>query len=367
VVIKNNTIDVLVLNWNGRHVKLVNNKITDLHVNQNVERTGDATSGRFVKNTISNVQQLRHFDGVFAHNTIGEPDSMNMFGTNRVVNFDGFNGARFHHNTIYGYMDATLHGHHHSSGFAKVSHYHGMPKVEKKHDHGDTPNRSVASEESEEPEHIRSGIHGHRYHKVFITHNKIYSLGDWALRYTDQNHSANDRTASSETDERLNGYHVHHTRVYVRGNKLYGSGIFVDVFNAEDDHHKKYVVGSMQLKRNTITLERSTTDFGQRWGILVQRALKMDLKIVKNNISAASDALDAATERRAQDSGIFMNELEGSRVAVQGNEVKDFVYGVRAANFTESTRWSVSGLKTLRVQYPVFYDNTVANHPRRTD
>ena len=38
---------------------------------------------------------------------------------------DGFNGAHFVHNTIYGFVDARLHGHHHSSGWGEPSHNHG--------------------------------------------------------------------------------------------------------------------------------------------------------------------------------------------------------------------------------------------------
>src|SRR5688500_2739919 len=119
-VIKNNTVDFLTLNWNGNNVFVHNNDVGDLRVNENVRRTGGPTTGRIVNNTFDVVGQLRHFDGVFAHNTVGadpdmtDPNNLEIpfFGDNRAVNFDGFNGAHFYDNTIYGYVEVRLHGHH---------------------------------------------------------------------------------------------------------------------------------------------------------------------------------------------------------------------------------------------------------------
>ena len=53
----------LILNWNGDRVRLLDNYIGDLRVNQNVKRTGDMTSGLFKNNRFAIVGQLRHFDG----------------------------------------------------------------------------------------------------------------------------------------------------------------------------------------------------------------------------------------------------------------------------------------------------------------
>ena len=109
VVLMDNTIDWLTLNWIGPGVHVMDNFIGDLRVNENVPRTGDATSGHFAKNTIGVVGQLRHFDGDFVHNLVGTPSDAEssgptafFWGSRRAVNFDGFNGAHFAHNTIYG-------------------------------------------------------------------------------------------------------------------------------------------------------------------------------------------------------------------------------------------------------------------------
>ncbi|MGH2753441.1 MAG: hypothetical protein ACRDLB_03325, partial [Actinomycetota bacterium] len=78
VVIRDNVVSgTLVADWIGNRLKLVNNTIGDLRVNQNVERTGDKTSGLIAHNTFGVVGQLRHYDGVFAHNVVGTPDQMN--------------------------------------------------------------------------------------------------------------------------------------------------------------------------------------------------------------------------------------------------------------------------------------------------
>src|SRR6185503_20212765 len=166
VVIRDNNISgTLVADWIGNRLKVVNNTIGDLRVNQNRERTGDMTSGVISHNTIGVVGQLRHWNGVFSHNVVGTPDQMSLpFSEERAVNFDGFNGAHFVRNTIYGYMDATLHGHHHSSGYGKHSHYHGTePEAEHEHHHG---------MDMEDMDHID---HTNRFHEVWIAHNKIYS------------------------------------------------------------------------------------------------------------------------------------------------------------------------------------------------
>jgi hypothetical protein len=363
VTIRDNVVTgTLVLDWIGDRVKLVNNTIGDLRVNQNRERTGDRTSGYIAHNTFGVVGQLRHYDGVFANNTVGSPDQMNLpFSEERAVNFDGFNGAHFFDNTIYGYMDATLHGHHHSSGFGKKSHYHGKEaEPTDEHDHG-----THAVEDHAMMDHTN------RWHEVWIHNNKIYSSNSWALRYTDQNHAANDRTAASETNEDLNLPHVHHTRIHMEGNKLFGSGLMVDVFNANDkEKHTKIAHGVVDIKDNQITVQPALFGWSGGFnGIDVSQAQHLALRIVGNTI-----ALDKGEQSTAPDvdvlgwnegtSGIFMNTLDVGNVYVFGNELKDFSYGVRAANFTKTVKWWVRGLKTTRVQDPLYYDNSVKSQPK---
>src|SRR5918999_1886721 len=75
VVIRDNVVSgTMVLDWIGDRVKVVNNNVQDLRVNQNVKRTGDMTSGLIAHNVFGVVGQLRHWDGVFAYNTVGSPD-----------------------------------------------------------------------------------------------------------------------------------------------------------------------------------------------------------------------------------------------------------------------------------------------------
>lgn len=117
VRIVDNDINRLVLDWIGGGVDVQRNTIGDLRVNQNRKRTGEATSGLIANNKFGSVGQLRHFDGVFENNQVGTKDTMFDWPGRRTVNFDGFNGAVFRNNVIYGWMEARLHGHHHSSSF----------------------------------------------------------------------------------------------------------------------------------------------------------------------------------------------------------------------------------------------------------
>jgi hypothetical protein len=363
VVIKDNVVTGrLVLDWIGSRVTLVNNKVGDLRVNQNRERTGDRTSGLIAHNTFGVVGQLRHFDGVFMHNVVGTPDDMEIpfFSEARAVNFDGFNGAHFVKNTIYGYMDATLHGHHHSSGFGKKSHYHAM-KPAKKDEHAEHEGHQPEMAE-EDHDHMD---HTNRFHQVWISDNKIYSSNSWALRYTDTNHAANDRTASSETNEELNLPHVHHTKIHMTNNKLFGSGLMVDVFNATDEEkHTRIAHGTVDIKNNQITIEPSLLGGGAFDGITVGRAQHLSMRIFGNTVELKESGEPDVLGWNQGGSGIMMNTLDVGKVYVFDNELKGFSYGVRAANFTETVRWWVRGLKTSQVQDPLYYDNSVKRQPK---
>ena len=358
--IKDNVINgSLTLNWNGKHVKLVDNEIGDLRVNQNVTRTGAPTSGYFARNKIGVVGQIRHFDGVFTKNVVGpNPSLLNgvpFFSNDRAVNFDGFHGSRFHRNTIYGYMDVRLHGHHHGSGFNAPSHYHATPEeTEGEGHHGHHGMKPVD--------------HTKRWHKVVVANNKIYSAGQWALRYTDNGHSANDRTAASETNEMLNLPHKHYTRTTLKNNKLVGAGLFVDVFNAEDELHKKIGRGTMNLLNNDITLTRDSMDpFRSYNGIEANVGQVMSLNIKGNSIGwtkAAEEAIDDQLGN-AGTAGIYMRDFDVSKIRLQNNKVTDFDYGVMAQSFTKSVKWWVNNLEARNVGTKIYYDDSVENHPHR--
>ena len=358
VVIKNNDVtNQLRLNWNGDRTTVVNNNIGDLRVNQNIKRTGDATGGRIAYNTFGIVGQLRHFDGVFEHNLVkGDTSLFGEVFSNQAVQFDGFHGSRFRNNTIYGFVDVKLHGHHHGSGFQEGSHYHG-----------------AEAEKEEADAHAMHGPdvdHTKRYHEVFITNNKIFADGMYALRYTDQAHAGDDRTAPSETNPDLNKSHTHFTRVHLVGNKLTGAGLMVDIFNADDERHTGTQTGLVDIRDNVITLERDSNNdddlFTPKDGISILRAVDAMVHVQGNSITgeAAADR-DLLDEQFANDAGILLDDVDKADIHIGANEVRNLLYGVRASRMTNAVHWWIHGLRTEAVTQPVYYDNSVKNHPRR--
>lgn len=354
VTIKDNVITgTVVLNWTGDGLRLVHNSIGDLRVNQNVERKGDATDGLIAANTFGVVGQLRHFDGVFTRNVVGSKDLLFEHPRRQAVNLDGFNGARFTHNTIYGSVDATLHGHHHSSGFGGNSHDH-----------------DTVREEGMGYHHGHRVDHSERYHELAIIGNVIYSADTWALRYNDRAHQANDRTAASEPNKLLNCPHVHHTRVHLNDNELIGAGLWVDVFNADDDNHWNTERGFVEVRGNSITLDRDFGDvLGGRYGIVVQQAVDVTLRVTGNRIHGA-DALGeedllGLESRLNKAAGIRLDRIADADLYIERNEVAHRTYGVHASNFPKSVRWWVNSLTVGDVERAVFYEN-VKNPPRGT-
>lgn len=340
----------LILNWVGDRVVVKNNLIRDLRVNQNIRRTGEATSGIIANNRFGTVGQLRHWDGVFENNMVGTPETNSTMTSSlfpsRAVNFDGFNGAVFRNNTIYGYMDARLHGHHHSSSFASNSHYHG-----RHHDHGGKVD------------------HSKRYHRVSITNNVIHSSNSYALAYWDNAHAVNDRTAASETNEELNKPHVHYTRINISENDLIGAGLWVYEFNASDERHIETSRGRVTLANNLISLNPQEL-FQQYYGIYVYRGTDLNLNIVGNEIKgpAPDDETPTDLNRRWEAApGIFLSALDKGTVRLFDNEVSNRPYGVRASSFSPSVRWIISDLRTRNVGQAVYYDRSVANPPEKRD
>lgn len=348
VVIRNNIISNLTLDWVGDRVKVVRNRIGDLRVNQNVERTGAATSGVIANNRFGNVGQLRHWDGLFANNVVGTPppdDGTQVDfgqGSNRIANFDGFNGARYRNNTFFGYVEIRLHGHHHSSGFAKDSHNHGPGKG-----------------------NDRMGLtHMKRYHQALFQENTIYATGPYGLIYTDSNHAGNDRTATSETNEALNDPHQHNTKVAFLDNKLVGSGIMVDIFNADDPKHLRTQTGSFTIKGNTINL-REYREMVDGWsmppvGIEVHEARDLHLNIANNRIAGPAPEAQRATIDQIGGhvaSGIELLDVEKAVIHLSDNVVTNRVAGIYARRF-KRVEWSINGLRTEGVETEVDYDGS---------
>ena len=355
VVIHDNVVrDQLTLDWIGGGIEVYDNQVGDLRVNQNRKRTGDPTSGVIENNTFGVVGQLRHFDGIFQNNVVGSKDGATVeipfFTNKRAVNFDGFNGSIFRNNTIYGYMDARLHGHHHSSGFAEESHYHGdAPAAHADHDAMD---------------------HTVRYHQVHIYGNKIYADYYYALAYLDTVHAANDRTAASETEKSLNDPHIHYTKVFMHDNELVGAGLYVDVFNAKDERHKSTARGLVEVSDNKIVLHRSEDvmeRFSSRNGIDVSRARDITLRVLDNTIVGpeAPDAVGSLTADWEEVSGISLWDVDKGDLFLSGNSVSRAVYGIRAYDFSKTVNWTIGELATSEVDQAVYWDSSVENPPRR--
>ncbi|HVF54056.1 MAG TPA: hypothetical protein VNC78_10720 [Actinomycetota bacterium] len=350
----------VILNWTGPGLVMQRNTVNDLRVNQNVRRTGDMTSGIISNNIFGIVGQLRHFDGFFEMNRVGAPGTESQ----RAVNFDGFNGAYFRYNTLYGYLEARLHGHHHSSSFEddEVSHYHG-------------PAGHHPPESGEPPAPMEDGMdHSQRYHRVFIHDNDIHSTTTYALRYTDTNHAANDRTAASEQNPKLNDPHIHYTRVFIENNDLIGSGLWIDVFNAVDKQkHQGTTRGLVDVRNNTISVGRegSFPLFPPQFqGIVVQKAVDMTVNIADNEITGPpeDDSMLASAGRMFESPtvGIQLRDLDTGEIFIERNSIYRYDIGVEAARFTASVRWVISDLKTKSVGRAVEYDpNNVPNEPEQ--
>jgi len=357
VVIRDNTIDRLTLNWNGGNVRVVDNQVGDLRVNENVKRTGEPTSGLIARNTFGVVGQLRHFDGVFENNVVTGQRSafaeIPFFEDGQSVNFDGFNGSRFRNNKITGFVTMRLHGHHHSSSYSDDSHYHGAAEG----GHGEMVD------------------HTKRYHQVFFTNNVITSPGPYALNYVDTAHAANDRTAASETNEELNKPHVHHTKVHMNNNRLIGSGLYVDIFNAKDDRHLGTRTGMLEIKNNTIELVQESDrdplfDWEEPAGISIYQARDVHVMISKNKVTNKDEQSSPLGQEvpffeSVGISGIRLYSIEDAQIHIANNSVASTEYGVSAAQMPKSVEWWIHGLDVKSVLEPVYWDNTVANPPHR--
>ena len=185
------------------------------------------------------------------------------YSDQKVARFDGFNGANFDNNVFYGYADAGLHGHHHGSGFSAHSHHHDGSMGDGYMDHTK------------------------RYHSVSVSNNTVYTSGPWGLRYNDVDHQANDRSSASEMAPELNLPHVHHTRVKMVGNKVYGAGMAVEVFNANDELHKQIGTGRVTLAGNKIVLGPHAQ---VPQGVTVHMAQGLELDVLNNEMSIKDGA-----------------------------------------------------------------------------
>ncbi|MGQ0534755.1 MAG: hypothetical protein ACT4PT_01640 [Methanobacteriota archaeon] len=367
----------LSLNWVGDRAYVHHNYIRDLRVNENVERTGDPTAGLIEANAIGFVGQLRHFDGVFRDNTVGPKPpgffeeiigdsgvAITLFQDDVVFNFDGFNGADVYRNAIIGAVDIGLHGHHHSNGFTAVTHNHGEAHGAGAMDHGD------------------------RWHSLKFHENEIsITSGLTALRFEDENHAGDDRTARSESDEALEAPHVHHTKVLILRNTLRGGNLLVDVFiEDEDRYHKEASPSALVVKDNTITLtgpKDSTPNAEQalfRWqayraqdGVRIESATDFLVTLEGNTIrnEAGKEQNDplAAVPFAAEwfgagpPAGLSFSDFAAGSMDVHRNAVAHFPVGIRARYFDESVDWTLSDNAYEDVDREVDTDDSVESEP----
>ena len=366
----------LILNWNGQCVFVHHNFVRDLRVNENVRRTGLDTGGLIELNQINYVGQIRHYDGEFRNNVIGprqdaslpfgvfhDPENLLPFAKDtRVLNIDGWNEALFHHNTIYGSTDLKLHGHHHSTGFlASHSHYHGDGTAMHMEDHTA------------------------RWESVSFTDNQIIDPSGYGLRYSDEQHAGDDQTAPSESNKDLEKPHQHHTLVDISRNTLEGAGIWVDIFNADDELHTQRNPGWFTIADNTVSLTERHAGllgdqfFGPRYepntAIWVWESKEAQFTVTGNTLAfkagASSDPLaplDPVTGifRFGADETPMGISIDGARdgtYTVSGNHATGFQYGVKGTQMDGKALWAVFGNDLSGTATPLYYDDTVANKP----
>jgi hypothetical protein len=386
-VFENYVAGQLTLNWNGQCVWVHHNFIRDLRVNENVKRTGYATGGLLEANQIEFIGQLRHYDGELRDNVVGPRTSDSAFDAVLeetplltpdllLANIDGFNQGLIHHNTFYGPVDLDFHGHHHGTGFfAPHSHYHGQ-------------------DANHTPDHVED--HTDRWTSVSFTDNKIVDDVAYGLRYEDENHAGDDRTATSEDNDMLDEDHVHHSDVLIARNTIEGGQLWVDVFNADDANHKDRNEGTLALLDNTITMRQhpdedtlglgvpfpfmTTKPYVPDVGILVQATKEFTGTISGNTMTFVP--LSQQTERprgplapvgdllapilgqqREEPTAILIEGVRDSSISLDNNHATGFYYGVRARDMDEKATWQLSGNDFGGAQHEVYYDDSVSNKP----
>lgn len=365
------------LNWNGQCVHVHHNFIRDLRVNENIQRVGDDTGGLIELNQIGYVGQIRHYDGEFRNNVVGprddgslpngvfrDPENVLPFAKDtRVLNVDGWNEALFAHNTIYGSVDLKLHGHHHSTGFlATHSHYHG------------------------DNETVMAGMphdHTDRWSSVDFADNKVIDPTGYGVRYSDEAHAGDDRTANSESTKALEEPHQHHTWVTIERNELQGAGLIVDIFNADDELHKWYNPGWLTIADNRIDLQGrdpgilGTQFFGPTFepntGILIAEAKEVQLHVMGNHMSFTPATQQSPTAPLAQllpflypqqdPIGIHVVGVRNANLTLHANGGSGFTYGVWAQSLDDATAWYLLDNHFDGAAHAVYYDSSVANKP----
>lgn len=370
----------LTLNWNGQCAWVHHNFIRDLRVNENVRRTGYATGGLIEANQIEFIGQLRHYDGEVRNNIVGPRTADSAFDEVLeetpllapdllLANIDGFNQGLIHHNTFYGPVDLDLHGHHHGTGFfAPHSHYHAL-------------------DANHTPDHDED--HTDRWTSVSFTDNKIVDELAYGLRYEDENHAGDDRTATSEDNEMLEEEHTHHTDVLIARNTIEGAQIWIDVFNADNDRHDTRNPGWLTVTENTIIMKERKSDevlgftvpfffsptlpYVPNVGILVQATKEFEGTFSGNRLSFVplpqdqedplADLLPFLQVEQEKPAAIWIEGVRDANLTLEGNVADGFYYGVYARDMDEDAYWFLASNEFQGAQYEAYYDDSVANKP----
>lgn len=337
IVKENYVANILILDWTGQGGYVHHNHIQNLRTNRNVERVGDPTATVIESNRIVRVEELRHFDGVVANNTIGRAPLLDLVDLDDGValNIAGLNGAGIHDNVIYGGVDMKIHGHHHSDRPGAHSHNHG------------------AADAAQGEDHLED--HQRRYVDFRFYNNTIRDSG-FGLRYNDLAHAGDDRQATSEQEPALELPHVHHTRVAIVENTIEGATLRVAVMNAADERHVGGETGELILAKNRILKPQ------QGDGILVQDVRNARVVVAENRIEKGEGLLGLGLFGESA-SAIMLHRFQNSTVEIDRNWLGAYVYGIRAAEFDAATNWTVGANDAAGVKHPVYWDESVANPP----
>lgn len=321
---------ILILDWTGQGGYVHHNYLANMRTNRNVERVGDPTAAVFENNTILQVEELRHFDGVMRNNTIGQPDPvLRLLQPDVVLNIAGLNGAGIHDNAIFGGVDMKIHGHHHSDAAGEHSHNHGQPDAVQDEDHDED--------------------HQVRYVDFEFYRNTITDDG-FGLRYNDLDHAGDDRLATSEQEPDLEKPHTHYTRIALVDNVIDGATLRLATVNALDERHVGGERAVVEVRGNRI-VEPLAGD-----GLVLQDVTNAFVDIRDNEVGRGDLPLSGT-------SAIFLTRFHNSTVSVGGNQLGAYKYGVRASQFSNTTTWSVRDNDAPGVEFPVYWDDTVANAP----
>jgi hypothetical protein len=162
--------------------------------------------------------------------------------------------------------------------------------------------------------------------------------------------------------------------VHLNNNRIFGSGIEIDIFNADDERHTATKTGLVEIRNNKIRVqpeEYSAEEmFQANDGIAVWNARDLKLSIVNNVIDGSLDEADPTTAVRKEldhGSGIYLASIDEAKVYLYNNRITDRSYGIRASQMSDSVQWWIAGLRTAGVDQEVYYDSSVRNKPRQKE